>query len=283
MAYVGKTKTEAVEAGYITEEEWLGGATGLVYYGEGVTWTLDNASKIYQLLLSATEITLDLDSLEGLQYDPETGYFITYTGEEFEPKPVIRFDLNNPDTVRVGNATLPTYDIVGSSNQGQYLAKYWNNIEVSYDEDGNVISDAWVYVFTNNTAIFTNRIVAGLNVDESKWCDEIVNYPWYGDIVPSMDGSVPDGAKLSFKIIRRVLSVEVEDEKIFEEGEIWENSDWSSSNSIVKVSNFATNGEEFNGTLRLNAPDVNVDNEGNVIAYTNMLDDFKLRKWLYSN
>ncbi len=274
VAYVSKTKTEAVEAGYITEEEWLGGATGLVYYGEGVTWTLDNASKIYQLLLSATEITLDLDSLEGLQYDPETGYFITYTGEEFEPKPVIRFDLNNPDTVRVGNATLPTYDIVGSSNQGQYLAKYWNNIEVSYDEDGNVIADAWVYVFTNNTAIFTNRIVAGLNVDESKWCDEIVNYPWYGDIVPSMDGSVPDGAKLSFKIIRRVLSVEVEDEKIFEEGEIWENSDWSSSNSIVKVSNFATNGEEFNGTLRLNAPDVNVDNEGNVIAYTNMLDDF---------
>ena len=57
-----------------------------------------------------------------------------------------------------------------------------------------------VYVFTNNTAIFTNRIVAGLNVDESKWCDEIVNYPWYGDIVPSMDGSVPDGAKLSLRL-----------------------------------------------------------------------------------
>ncbi|MDE6655803.1 MAG: leucine-rich repeat domain-containing protein, partial [Anaeroplasmataceae bacterium] len=271
VAYVCRTKAEATDAGYIAEEEWLGGSTGLVYYGEGVTWTLDRGNVIYQLLLSATKISFDLDSLEGLEYDSETGYFITYEGREFEPKPVISFDLDNENTVRVGDATLPEYDIVGSAHQGEYIAKYWNNMNVSYDKDGNVISDAWVYVFTNNTAIFTNRLVPELNVDESLWCDQIVNYPWYGDIVPSQDGSVPDGAKLSFKIIRRVLSIDIEDERTFEEGEIWENSDWSTTNSIVNVANFATDGEQFNGTLRLNGPDVNVDEAGNVIAYTNLM------------
>ena len=120
VAFVSRVKGET---NYIPEEEWISGGDALVYYGDGVTWTLSADQSIYQIMLSGTDISLDLDSLEGLEYDPETGYYITYSGQEFLPKPVIRFDESNENTVRVGNAKLPKYDLVNTYGQGEYQAK----------------------------------------------------------------------------------------------------------------------------------------------------------------
>ncbi|MDE6047109.1 MAG: hypothetical protein K2F56_00620, partial [Anaeroplasmataceae bacterium] len=130
-----------------------------------------------------------------------------------------------------------------------------------------------VYVFTNNTTIFTNRPVASLDVDADLWCSEIMNYGWGF-------GYVEDGAKISFKIVQRELIVNVTDSQEFEEGEIWENTDWSSNNTAVKIENFATAGEMFNGYMSLNAlnptkSEVLVDEEtGEVIAYTDAANQF---------
>ncbi|MDE7384948.1 MAG: leucine-rich repeat domain-containing protein, partial [Anaeroplasmataceae bacterium] len=259
------------ENNYIGDEaRWM--QKGLVYYGEDKTWTLADR-EMFQILLSSTDISLDLNSQPGLEYNEDEGYYIIYAGEDFTPNPVIRFDVNNPNTVQVAGAVLPEYALTVPGKYGDFRSYYWNNQDVSYDADGNVISNAWVYVFTNNTTVFTNRPVASLDVDADLWCSEIINYGWGFSYVE-------DGAKISFKIIQRELIVNVTDSQEFEEGEIWENTDWSSNNTTVSIENFATAGEMFNGDMRLNAlnptkSEVLVDEEtGEVIAYTDAENQF---------
>lgn len=240
----------------IDPTDWMG--KGVVYYEHNKTWILAD-DRVYQILLSGTDISFDLehkatdgawDSTLGydhvdLFYSDEEGYYLEYQGIDLTPKPII-----TSNAVTIGGAPLPTHPYENYDFQVEYT---YNKNVLYRDLEGNIIADiATAIVTTNDSTVFAIN-----HLDENGM-------------------SVEDYISLDFTIKQAKVTVTYDDIKTFEEDDHWNKSDWTNA-SIVGLKSSTNNSlskEMLYGTYTTNSCDVKMDENGNVINHTSMEGEF---------
>ncbi|MBR6288675.1 MAG: leucine-rich repeat protein, partial [Acholeplasmatales bacterium] len=252
VVYFRDPKSMIAEKPYMAVEaieKWLG--DGIAYYGFDDEWTL-SSGRVYQELLSKTKISLNLDNLDpefewdsnnhykyvDLDYSLEDGYFLEYQGINLTPQPLIE-----SIATKIGSGIIPSHPFTN----GDYRVEFRNNLNVSYDTSGNVISDAWARVYTNNSNVFATQKSTGEE----------------------------DYIEINFRIDKAQITVTVSDEQRFAEDTKWTNDNWEGKveglkfaeeeifEGLLATKHLAPENEFFDST----GSKVKYDNDGNIIPY----------------